>query len=199
MEEIALQIGDDVLQFTNDIEHFHINGQEVAPQQKYVETKLGPYTVHRYKRAISVKFDQKAGAKIDFKTRTVGFPTVVVDGGETDIFKGSSGLLGDYNSGKKLARDGQTELSDPTEFALEWQVRDTEPMLFRESRFPQFPTQCTPPAKIMGNRLGRSHMEKVAEEACKGWKEDEKADCIFDVIATRDVMVALDGNGAVVG
>ena len=27
MEEIALQIGDDVLQFTNDVEKFHINGQ----------------------------------------------------------------------------------------------------------------------------------------------------------------------------
>jgi hypothetical protein len=199
MEEIALQIGDDVLQFTNDVEKFHVNGEEVAPQQKYVKTKLGPYTVHRYKRAISVKFDQQKGAKIDFKTRSVGFPTVVVDGGETDVFKGSYGLLGDYNSGKKLARDGMTELDDPTEFALEWQVRDTEPMLFLESRFPQFPTQCIPPAKMMGNRLGRSHMEKVAEEACKNWKEDERDDCIFDVIATRNIAVAADGDVAVVG
>jgi hypothetical protein len=84
-------------------------------------------------------------------------------------------------------------VEDATAFALEWQVRDTEPMLFQDARFPQFPTTCTPPKKIMGGRLGKSHMEKAAEEACAHWKED-KEDCIFDVIATRNILVANDGE-----
>ena len=173
--------------------------KQVAPQQKYVETKLGPYTVHRYKRAISVKFDQKAGAKIDFKTRLLVSPPLLLMVVRLISSREALVCLVITTLARSWPVMVQTELNDPTEFALEWQVRDTEPMLFHESRFPQYPTQCTPPAKIMGNRLGRSHMEKVAEEACKGWKEDERADCIFDVIATRDVAMAADGDVAVVG
>jgi len=82
---------------------------------------------------------------------------------------------------------------DATAFALEWQVRDTDPQLFTEARFPQYPTQCTPPKKMMGNRLGLSHMKEEAEKACAHW-QDDMDDCIFDVIATRDVLVAAEGS-----
>jgi len=195
ISNIAVMIGDDVLEFNNDVNNFKINGKKVEKQRKWVTTYLSGFHVRRDPKAISLRFDEVHKAKIDLIQRQNGFPAVVVDGGTSDIFKGSLGLLGDWATGKRFARDGVTEMNDPdaTAFALEWQVRDTEPMLFSEARFPQYPTTCTPPAKQLTNRLGMSKFKKEAEEACAHWKED-KEDCIFDVIATRDISVATEGS-----
>lgn len=204
IEKVALQIGDDVLEFDNDVENFLINGAKVEKDRKHHKTMLGDYVVRRDPKAISVRLadgtgpHQHTGAgKIDFHMRKNGFPAIIVDAGHSDIFKGSLGLLGEWGTGRKVARDGKTvielEHGDATAFALEWQVRDTEPMLFKDSRFPQYPTVCTPPAKMLGDRLGSSSFRKEAEEACAHWKED-KEDCIFDVMATQDVLVAEEGH-----
>jgi hypothetical protein len=203
IEKVAVQIGEDVLEFDNDIENFYLNGALAEANVKHHKTHLGGFIVRRDPKALSIRLhdngsqDRHAGmvAKIDLHTRKNGFPAVIVDGGHTDVFKGSLGLLGDWETGKRLARDGVTELNgeDATEFALEWQVRDTEPMLFKDARFPQFPQTCTPPAPREATRLGFSNFEKEAEAACAHWKEDIE-DCIFDVIATRDVLVAEEGH-----
>jgi len=194
IEKIAVQIGTDVLEFENHVDNFLINGAKVEENRKYHKTYLGGYLVRRDKKAISVRLEKEGKAKIELHTRKNGFPSVIVDGGSNDIFKGSLGLLGDWETGKRFARDGKTELDghDATAFALEWQVSDKEPMLFADARFPQFPATCTPPAKMAKNRLGSS-FDMEAEEACAHWKED-KEDCIFDVIATRDVLVAAEGH-----
>jgi hypothetical protein len=195
ISNIAVQIGDDVLEFDNDVTNFLINGETAPPQRKHVRTLLGGFHVRRDPKAISIRFDDHIKARIDLIQRSNGWPAVVVDGATTEIFKGSLGLLGDWETGKRLARDGKTLMDDPdaTDFALEWQVRDTEPMLFKEVRFPQYPRSCTPPAQNLSKRLGVSNFEKEAEKACAHWKEDIE-DCIFDVIATRDVMVAAEGH-----
>ena len=195
IEKIAVQIGSEVLEFDNDVENFLINGEKVEANRKHHKTMLGNYVVRRDKKAISIRLDKEGKAKIDLHTRKNGFPAVIVDGGDTEIFKGSLGLLGDWETGMRLARDGETELNDDdaTAFALEWQVRDYEPMLFREARFPQYPTKCIPPKKHLFGRLGLLSAQKEAEKACAHW-QDDKDDCIFDVIATRDVMVAAEGN-----
>ena len=192
---IAVKIGDDVLEFNNDVNNFLINGKRVEEQKRWVTTYLSGFHVRRDPKAISLRFDDVHKAKIDLIQRKNGFPAVVVDGGTSEIFKGSLGLLGDWETGKRLARDGVTEMNDPdaTAFALEWQVRDTEPMLFSAARFPQYPTTCTPPEKQLTNRLGMSRAKEEAEGACAHWKQD-KEDCIFDVIATRDISVATEGS-----
>ena len=157
---------------------------------------MAGFLVRRDTKAISIRLEEDSRAKIDLIQRTNGFPAVVLDGGDDHIlFEGSLGLLGDWATGKRVARDGKTEMydEDATAFALEWQVRDTDPQLFNEARFPQYPTQCTPPKKMMGNRLGLSHMKEDAEKACAHWKDDMD-DCIFDVIATRDILVAAEGS-----
>jgi hypothetical protein len=195
IEQIAIKIGNSILEFNNDVANFIINGEQVAPIQKHVETKFAGFTVRRDPKAISIRLDDSR-AKIDLIQRSNGFPAVILDGGDDQIyFKGSLGLLGDWETGKRLARDGKTEMNDEdaTAYALEWQVRDTDPQLFQAARYPQFPTQCLPPKKMMGNRLGISHMKAEAEKACGHWKEDMD-DCIFDVIATRDVLVAAEGS-----
>lgn len=192
IEQIVVQINGKVLEFNNDVNNFMIGYQKVEAPKKYHETKFAGFVVRRDPKALSIRLDD-SGAKIDLIQRANGFPAVVLDAAGTDIFEGSLGLLGDYTTGKKLARDGETEIEDPTEFALEWQVRDTEPTLFSSARFPQYPTQCTPPKKILGTRLGLSHMQEEAEKVCAAWKTD-KEDCIFDVIATRDVLAASEGS-----
>jgi hypothetical protein len=183
------------LEFNNDVDNFLINGKKVEKQKKWVTTYLGGFHVRRDPKAVSIRVDDHIKAKIDLIQRKNGWPAVVVDGATTDIFKGSLGLLGDFETGKRMARDGKTVMDDPdaTNFALEWQVRDTEPLLFKEARFPQYPTTCTPPSKNLSKRLGISNFEKEAEKACAHWETDIE-DCIFDVIATRDVMVAAEGH-----
>jgi hypothetical protein len=200
IEKAAIMIGDDVLEFDNDVENFLLNGLKAATNQKHHKTRLGGFVVRRDLKALSIRLHEEShidhhAAKIDLHTRKNGFPAVIVDGGNTTIFEGSLGLLGSWATGKRLARDGMTEMNDAdaTAFALEWQVRDNEPMLFEEARHPQYPTTCTPPMRMTGSRIGASSFQKEAEQACAHWKEDME-DCIFDVIATRDILVAEEGH-----
>jgi hypothetical protein len=93
---------------------------------------------------------------------------------------------------KKLARDGVSEMNDedPTDYALEWQVHATKPSLFSDARVPQCPDICILPAKMMMcNRFGLSRVRKEAEKACAAWGYDTD-DCIFDVIASRSILIA---------
>jgi hypothetical protein len=196
IEKVAVQIGDETLEFANDVDNFLLNGEVAPPNQLGHKTKLGDFFIKRYKRAISIHLDGYDGfGRIDLYARRTGFPAVIVNAGDSDVFKGALGLLGEYGTGKTLARDGVTEISipdrmDASEFALEWQVRDTEKMLFKESRFPQHPFQCTPPEAMPASRLGA---RKEAEEACAHWEVDME-DCVFDVMATRDTLVAEEGH-----
>jgi hypothetical protein len=206
IEKVAVQIGDEVLEFDNDIENFYINGKRVAENQVHVKTTLGGFVIHRFKKALSIRLQdeytpeaRQAGrvAKIDLHTRNSGFPGVYVDAGATDTFQGSLGLLGEFATGRTLARDGVTEIeiADPMNaeaFALEGQVRDIDPNLFMDSRFPQFPQTCLPPKEFV-SRLGLAKAMEEAKEACSHWKEDME-DCVFDVIATRDTLVAEEGH-----
>jgi hypothetical protein len=206
IEKVAVQIGDEVLEFDNDVKNFYINGQHVGENKQHHKTKLSGFVVRRDEKALSIRLQdegtkeaRQAGrvAKIDLHTRKNGFPAVIVDAGMTDIFAGSLGMLGEFGTGRALARDGQMEIEiDPVNaeaFALEWQVRDTEPSLFKESRFPQYPQVCIPPKKMIQGRLGMASAMEEAKEACAHWKEDVE-DCIFDVIATRDILVAHEGH-----
>jgi len=164
IEKVAVQIGEDILEFDNDVENFLINGKPAETNRKHHKTLLAGFVVRRDAKALSIRLHHEGlhlmnMPKIDLHTRKNGFPAVIVDGGRSDVFRGSMGLLGDWESGKKMARDGQTEIElkdslDAAEMAAEWQVRDTEPSLFKESRFPQFPTTCTPPTKRAPGRLG---------------------------------------------
>jgi len=209
IEKVAVQIGKDVLEFDNDVETFLINGKPVEENRRYHKTMLSGFVVRRDRKAISVRLDDGGTAlerhsgniaKIDLHTRKNGFPAVIVHAGHSDAFKGSLGLLGEWGTGRKLARDGKKEFDgidgpqdDATDFALEWQVRPNEPRLFKDKfREPQFPLKCYAPAKQRGG-LGESSFKLEAEEACAHWAHD-KDDCIFDVMATRDVLVAEEGH-----
>jgi len=122
--------------------------------------------------------------------------SVKINHASRQYFGNAVGLLGNFH-GTMLARDGVTDLHDDSNaMGQEWQVRDTDPMLFRSARAPQFPAKCRLPdvAEKEARRLGEGISEEAAEIACAHVKGEAQAfaACVYDVTATND----LDQAGA---
>eukprot|EP00980_Cylindrotheca_fusiformis_P027752 scaffold22558_cov116-Cylindrotheca_fusiformis.AAC.1 len=111
----------------------------------------------------------------------------------SDAFGNSVGMLGDFATGKMLARDGVTELKDYTKLGQEWQVLpQNDGMLFHNVSYPQFPEKCIDPedrAMKRHRRLGESSITaKQAEAACAPIEDVlDRKDCIYDVLVTQDL------------
>ena len=93
------------------------------------------------------------------------------------------------------ARDGVTILDDPNEFGQQWQVLESEPMLFHSVEGVQHPTECAMPDPNLSEkkrrRLGESAISpEEAVQACTHVGELEFDACIFDVLATNDKGIA---------
>ena len=130
---------------------------------------------------------------------------VKVDGNVHD----SVGLLGKPLAGDRLlGRDGVTDISHSwNEYGEEWQVRDTEPKLFREHRAPQYPDACIYVSD--GNHLKKTHnlrrrllaesevdnsivSRQAANDACADYIGMKKEHCIYDVMVMGNLEVAED-------
>jgi hypothetical protein len=126
------------------------------------------------------------------------FVSVLIDQAQSKHFGDSVGLMGDFRKGHMIARDGKTILDDPNAFGQEWQVLDTEPTLFQTLRLPQHPMECTMPPPMEASQVRRRLLESspvaelAAEEACAHWSEG-KDDCVFDVLTTGDLEMAVVG------
>jgi hypothetical protein len=112
-------------------------------------------------------------------------------------FGDSVGLMGDFAFGRMVARDGKTVVTEPNTFGQEWQVLETEPSLFQSLRLPQHPLECTLPPPVKASQLRRRLLkspvdENAAEKACAHWGEG-KDDCVFDVLTTGDLEMAMVG------
>ena len=109
-----------------------------------------------------------------------------------DIFESSVGLLGRYDDGSLVARDGITVMEDVNLFGQEWQVQADEPRLFQVPS-PFVGKTCLPPAaKTSRRRLGEANVStEAAELACAHHYDSNVRDmCVFDVIAMADLDVA---------
>jgi hypothetical protein len=143
-------------------------------------------------------FDVHIGGRERIKIKTYkDFVSVLVEKGRSKHFGDSVGLMGDFEMGKMIARDGNTVLNDPNAFGQEWQVLETERTLFQTNRLPQHPQVCKlPPPKPVSQlrrRLSESTVEELAaEKACAHWVEG-KDDCVFDVLMTGDLNMAVVG------
>eukprot|EP00980_Cylindrotheca_fusiformis_P015008 scaffold4127_cov126-Cylindrotheca_fusiformis.AAC.4 len=110
-----------------------------------------------------------------------------------DAFGNSVGMLGDFTTGKTLARDGVRELNDHTKLGHEWQVLPEDGMLFHNVSYPQFPEKCIDPEaramKRRHRRLGEAFItDEQAEAACAPIEDVlDRKDCIYDVLATQDL------------
>jgi hypothetical protein len=145
-------------------------------------------------------FEVHLGGRERIKLKTYkDFVSVLIEQGRSEHFLNSVGLMGDFGGGRRFARDGQTVLDDVSAFGQEWQVLDTEPTLFQTVRFPQHPQKCTMPTPVQASQLRRrlsetsSIDELAAEKACAHWGEQGKDDCVFDVLTTGDLEMAMVG------
>jgi hypothetical protein len=145
-------------------------------------------------------FEVHLGGRERIKLKTYkDFVSVVIEQGLSKHFGKSVGLMGDFGMGHMIARDGKTVVDDANAFGQEWQVLDTEPTLFQTVRFPQHPQKCTMPTPkttdmLRRRLLGASSVDELAaEKACEHWGEQGKDDCVFDVLTTGDLEMAMVG------
>ena len=160
--------------------------------------KMGDFTVIR--EVLNKKktvFSIQMGPDVDSAITVVSFKDYVsikVENATKAMFHDAVGLLGDFENGGMLARDGKTVLEDPNEFGFEWQVRPAEDgVLFNTACEPVWPTKCKLPDISQPKprrQLGEAAVTREqAEAACAGWKS-EKSKCVDDVLKTGDLELA---------
>lgn len=198
-ESAAIRIGHDVLEVHGKTDYW-ING---SPNVKL------PATIGGYKVTMSSKGPHIRSFTIhlgnDGKIINVKaydqFIWVSIKKANDEFLAGASGLFGSYGSGHKVGRDGVTLINDPNAFGQEWQVRDTDPMLFHEAEGPQYPEECKLPERTMigatenihrglrGNTEDEYFYESVLK-ACADADANDIEDCISDVMATKRIELA---------
>lgn len=117
------------------------------------------------------------------------FLSVRVIGATNENFMHASGILGDFYTGRMIARDGSTIITDPEEFGQEWQVNNEDGNLFVEAPEQQFPTQCLAPQKKDARKLTHGISLAQANAACEHLSEDIDS-CVYDIMATGDIELA---------
>ena len=193
IESVAIKLGESLLEISS-YGHYMLDGISNAELPATLSKNAYPVTratvndkEHRFEIVVDKEQDHKIMVKTfkNFVSITFSLP-----------LPGSVGMLGEYKTGIKLGRDGNTVIEDPLEFGAEWQVREWEPKLFQASRFPQYPETCILPKPVAeSRRLGGSLVSKdAAEEACAHFSNKlDQEHCVFDVIATGDLEMAQAG------
>lgn len=143
------------------------------------------------KNRVTYQLDLGQSSSVVFKFYKQ-YLTISMNGNAVD-FGDSVGLLGDYETGDMIGRNGQ--LVDTAEqFGYEWQVQPDEPKLFQDERSPQLPyeecrmpTAARPARKLRGADLV---LHGQAQEACSGQIGNNFDLCVGDVMATGDIGLA---------
>jgi hypothetical protein len=194
----AIRIGEDILEIKGSSDTIdHDNHYWFNFHYQAGITSIGgfPLTIRNngsHKRFFEIDLSSKfPGQKIVLSTFKE-FVSVDFKGGTDESFGNTVGMLGDFKSGKTLARDSATEINDFTEFGNEWQVLPSDDMLFHDVSVPQFPEHCILPEDPRGElrrRLDESTISvDQAEATCAILKDPYTVkDCVYDILATQDL------------
>jgi hypothetical protein len=184
----ALRIGDEILEVTRQNGLFYLNGvANVA-----MPAKIAGHGI-TYKRHSD--FQQTFLIHVNKQTVVIktwhDIVSVSIEHGKDADFGDAVGLMGDFVTGHKRARDGHV-MDDVNAFGQEWQVRDDELKLFQTLQSPQYPQKCVmPPVKSeKRRRLGEGITEAAAKEVCAHVGAEDFDFCVYDVMATNDVSIA---------
>ena len=201
IKSVSIRIGKDVL----EIEGSPLPGDEEAhywinSEYRGELTSIAGFPVERkqptpYKQQYTIDLDSKyPGRSITFDLFKE-FIRFKLNGDEL-VFGNSVGLLGDYKTGKNLARDGDTELHDYIELSDEWQVLPSEPQLFRQLAHPQFPENCIRQENPLDEDqkailFSQAVPVEEAETACSAVLDERNQikNCISYVMAGRDLNI----------
>lgn len=199
----ALRIGKDVVEITKR-NHFYVNGDANPNLPLKLE---GEHFFYRHTQEVGTPLERLVyhvelghGGYVKFVVYKK-YITIRITAFQEDLYD-AAGLLGSYPEGALLARNGLTLVQEFTDFGQEWQVRPlTDSLLFQETRAPQFPEECRLPPLAVGQRHRRlketdlveeQKLRKEANEACVHREDFE--DCVFDVMATGDLGLAVAGE-----
>ncbi|CAJ1951752.1 unnamed protein product [Cylindrotheca closterium] len=197
IKNVAIKIGNDILEIEGSADagdaeaHYWINYEYQGDLDSVAGYPVTQELPSVYKRKYIIDLSSKyPGASISVKIYKE-FLRVQFSGDES-AFGNTVGLLGNFKNGKTLARDGVTEIHDFSDLGDEWQVLPSEPKLFREASFPQFPERCIKPEDPRGDRarrLGESNITmEEAEAACSSLNDELSIkDCVYDILATQDL------------
>ena len=204
----AIKIGQDTLEVHSD-GRYYINGRSD------IDLVLSPSAISGHLLTWSSKYleygqgHKATQFRIDFG-HGHGHVAINIFKGLIDVkfehptfedFGSSEGLMGSFDHGLLMGRDGEAEFVrgiNTDEYGAEWQVGvggDTS--LFRDvGEGPQYPEQCKlPEVKSLNERRLRADPQFLneAEEACDRSAKTghDRSACLYDVLATGDLDLAL--------
>lgn len=140
-------------------------------------------TVHSYEIALS------PSSKVTI-SNVVDFMNIVIDGSQID-FLNSGGVLGDYQLGKPILRNGSKAAGSTLEaaykaFVEDWVPTSAESLFFAPQSVCTYPTATA--RRLRGSAAVDPEFEAQAREACTGASEFEL--CMDDVIQTNNLAAA---------
>uniref|UniRef100_A0A7S3LJI9 VWFD domain-containing protein n=1 Tax=Amphora coffeiformis TaxID=265554 RepID=A0A7S3LJI9_9STRA len=198
IETAALRVGEYTLQVWPN--KFSLNGIEVATsalpwtfgeEHKYTISELPATARQNPKFYQYYKVDLDGQSEVIFKFYKE-FLTVSISGHQED-FGDSVGLMGDFETGNMVSRDGIV-MNDFKEYGFEWQVAPTDPKLFVDVRGPQLPFEsCRLPtgARPARRRLRADRqLTAQAQVACAHVEGSDFDLCVDDVLQTGDIGLA---------
>jgi len=192
IQSAAVMIGDDILEVSSYGDYL-LNGDVDLPikigAEKYSLTKVA-----KNENAVAFNIEVSENDHIQVKAFK-DLVSVRFVGAEEKQFYDVVGIMGNFQNGTRLSRDGLSVIEDDNAFGQEWMVRPgQDPELFHFS--PTNTHQCLMPsaAKDARRRLGESISVEAATKACEKLGVRGAVDaCVYDVIATGDLSVAQAG------
>lgn len=197
----AVRIGEDIFEVAKDGEYY-LNGlsnvalpalmsgkYKVAKEDSTVETTEIDGTVSSHTKSF-FHIDLNNGENIGITIYKEIISTRV-----NAFFLDAEGMLGIHSKDGMVGRDREAVFDDVNQFGQEWQVNDTERMLFHTIRAPQYPEQCLLPNQAQSSRRLRARNDKGrqldAEKACADVQDKDMYNfCLDDVMLTGDVGLA---------
>jgi len=197
IKSAAIRIGNDILEVTGSVDgesgdaklHYWNNFEYLG---ELTDLSGFPVSINPSRNKYTIDLDSAyPGLKIVISSYKE-FVSVKIIGASEDSFGNSFGIIGDFKTGKTLARDGVTEVDDFNKLGLEWQLGPSDDLLFHDVSKPQFPELCYLPEDPRGDRQRRLAESKITEEAaekaCAGLEDElDRKDCMYDILATQDL------------
>jgi hypothetical protein len=206
IDTAAIKIGDAVVEIAGWGEWF-LNGVNMVEQQagqtvtEHMMTDAIPITQTRLSEETHVFMIDTSQVSVEGNTKIrvqtyKGWVSIHIEEPQHSDFDDSTGMLGTFPKGKRVGRDGVTEIQDINEYGQEWQILDSEKSLFNAAGSVQHPQKCILPVMATEEarrRLGATEVtEEQAREACASAPSHMDL-CVYDVMATGDLGMAQAG------
>jgi von Willebrand factor type D domain len=191
----VVRIGDDTFELNNNGTHY-VNG--------IADVVLPTTLANEYKIHFEVEHINN-GEKNDFQTwytidlgGTDGDKIIIINYKKmisVNVISKVPDMVGMLGTGLLtglVARDG-ISIVNADEMGNQWQVRDTEGMLFNEIRSPQYPEKCKLPDISMQRRRLRSVEKTMSNDAivaCANVNKNVYDFCLYDVLISGDASLA---------